>query len=143
MNPNYLNQLRLTRRVLLGKMSTGIGGMALASLMNPARMVAASPDARLASRGVINPLHVAAKAKRVIFLTQAGGMSHLETLDYKPKLAEMDGQPMPESYTKGQPIAQLQGAGAEMFCTTTRISTAWRVRALYLGRFSEFGESRR
>ena len=58
---------------------------------------------------MINPLHFPAKAKRVIFLCQAGGPSHLETLDYKPKLAEMDGKPMPESYTKGQPIAQLQG----------------------------------
>jgi hypothetical protein len=33
----------------------------------------------------------------------------LETYDYKEKLAEMDGQPMPDSFTKGQPIAQLQG----------------------------------
>src|SRR5262249_49726763 len=40
----------------------------------------------------------------------SGGPSHLETFDYKPKLAEMDGKPMPESFTKGQPIAQLQGA---------------------------------
>jgi len=40
----------------------------------------------------------------------AGGMSHLETFDYRPKLAQMDGQPMPDSFTKGQPIAQLQGA---------------------------------
>ena len=39
----------------------------------------------------------------------AGGPSHLETLDYKPKLAEMDGKPMPKSVTKGQQIAQLQG----------------------------------
>ena len=39
----------------------------------------------------------------------AGGPSHLETLDYKPKLAEMDGKPMPKSYTEGKPIAQLQG----------------------------------
>jgi hypothetical protein len=39
----------------------------------------------------------------------AGGASHLETLDYKPKLAKMDGQSMPESYTKGRQIAQLQG----------------------------------
>ena len=45
----------------------------------------------------------------------AGGPSHLETLDYKPKLAEMHGQPMPESYTKGQPIAQLQGAKLTCF----------------------------
>ena len=40
----------------------------------------------------------------------AGGASHLETFDSKPKLAEMDGQPMPESFTKGRQIAQLQGA---------------------------------
>ena len=50
-----------------------------------------------------------AKAKRVIFLSMAGGPSHLETFDYKPKLDELNGQPMPESFTKGQPIAQLQG----------------------------------
>ena len=39
----------------------------------------------------------------------AGGPSHLETLDYKPTLAKMNGQPMPESFTRGMPIAQLQG----------------------------------
>jgi hypothetical protein len=39
----------------------------------------------------------------------AGGPSHLETFDYRPKLAEMTGKPMPDSFTKGQPIAQLQG----------------------------------
>ena len=39
----------------------------------------------------------------------SGGPSHLETFDYKPKLAAMDGRPMPESFTRGQPIAQLQG----------------------------------
>ncbi len=50
-----------------------------------------------------------AKVKRVIYLYMAGGPSHLETFDYKPKLAEMAGKPMPQSITKGQPIAQLQG----------------------------------
>src|SRR5262249_20143432 len=49
------------------------------------------------------------KVKRIIYLYMAGGPSHLETLDYKPKLAEMHGQPMPQSYTQGMPIAQLQG----------------------------------
>jgi hypothetical protein len=39
----------------------------------------------------------------------AGGPSHLETFDYKSRLQQMDGQPMPESFTRGQPIAQLQG----------------------------------
>lgn len=45
----------------------------------------------------------------------AGGMTHLDTWDYKPKLAEMHGQPMPESITKGQQIAQLQGAKLNCF----------------------------
>ncbi len=63
----------------------------------------------LRGQGVVSPLHHAAKAKRVIFLYQAGGPSHLETFDYKPKLAEMHGKGMPESFTKGQQIAQLQG----------------------------------
>ncbi|MGC6459429.1 MAG: DUF1501 domain-containing protein [Akkermansiaceae bacterium] len=53
--------------------------------------------------------HHAPKAKRVIFLCMAGGPSHLETFDYKPQLDKLNGQPMPESFTKGQPIAQLQG----------------------------------
>jgi len=39
----------------------------------------------------------------------AGGPSHLETFDYKPKLKELDGKPMPKSFTEGQQIAQLQG----------------------------------
>ena len=45
----------------------------------------------------------------------AGGMTHLETWDPKPTLAKMHGQPMPESVTKGQQIAQLQGAKLNCF----------------------------
>jgi hypothetical protein len=39
----------------------------------------------------------------------SGGPSQFETFDYKPEMERLDGQPMPESFTKGQPIAQLQG----------------------------------
>jgi hypothetical protein len=63
----------------------------------------------LAGGGVVSPLHHAPKARRVIFLYQAGGPSHLETFDPKPQLARLHGTPMPESLTKGQQIAQLQG----------------------------------
>src|SRR5579862_8974880 len=88
------------RRTFLRNGLSGVGLLALNALL----------DRRLfASTGVVNPLHHPAKAKRVIFLYQAGGPSHLETFDYKPKLAEMSGKPMPDSFTKGQPIAQLQG----------------------------------
>jgi hypothetical protein len=50
----------------------------------------------------------------VIWLAMAGGPSHLELFDRKPKLAEMDGRPMPESVTRGQQLAQLQGQ--KLFC---------------------------
>jgi len=66
-------------------------------------------------QGVVHPLHFAQKAKRVIFLYQAGGPSHLETFDYKPRLAELHGKGMPESFTKGQQIAQLQGKALNCF----------------------------
>ncbi|MCB9953733.1 MAG: DUF1501 domain-containing protein [Planctomycetaceae bacterium] len=95
---------QMKRRTFLGSTAAGMGAAALGTLLNPHSAHAASE-----SSGVVNPLHFPAKAKRVIFLVMAGGPSHLETFDYKPKLAELDGQPMPESFTAGQPIAQLQG----------------------------------
>ena len=88
--------------------AAGMGLLGLNELLSP-RLFAAE------SRGVVNPLHHPAKAKRVIFLYQAGGPSHLETFDYKPKLQAMDGQGMPESFTKGQQIAQLQGKELKCF----------------------------
>jgi hypothetical protein len=94
---------QLARRAFLGRGIAGVGLLGLNSLLAPRLF------AQAASHGVVNPLHHAAKAKRVIFLYQAGGPSHLETFDYKPKLAAMHGKPMPESLTKGQQIAQLQG----------------------------------
>ncbi len=86
---------QLTRRALLGRAVQGLGALALASIDTP---VHAQTAARLPQ-----------KAKRVIWLSMAGGPSHLETFDPKPELAKMNGQPMPESMTKGQQLAQLQG----------------------------------
>ncbi|HVX61318.1 MAG TPA: DUF1501 domain-containing protein [Pirellulales bacterium] len=94
------------RRTFLSRSAMGVGAVGLGSLLNP-RLFAAT--AENPASGAIAPLHHPAKAKRVIWLTMAGGPSHLETWDYKPELAKMDGQPMPESFTKGQQIAQLQG----------------------------------
>lgn len=90
---------QLTRRALLGRATQGLGALALASLESGAH--AQNPGG--AWRGA------AGKAKRVIWLSMAGGPSHLETFDPKPKLGQMHGQPMPESFTKGQQLAQLQG----------------------------------
>ncbi|MCF7960818.1 MAG: DUF1501 domain-containing protein [Pirellula sp.] len=68
-----------------------------------------------AVRGVLANLPLPQRAKRVIWLSMAGGPSQLETFDPKPKLAEMHGQPMPESFTKGQQLAQLQGQKLNCF----------------------------
>jgi hypothetical protein len=92
-----------TRRAFLGKTAQGLGAVALAALLRPS-LLQASP-----ARGVLGTLPLPQKARRVIWLTMAGGPSHLETFDPKPKLAAMHGKPMPESFTKGQQLAQLQG----------------------------------
>ncbi len=105
-------QIRLSqRRAFLGHAARGVGSLALASLINPILSAAEPTGSSKSDRwpGVVHPLHFPSRAKRVIYLCMAGGPSHLETFDYKPKLVEMSGKPMPESFTKGQPIAQLQG----------------------------------
>ena len=101
---------RITRRAFLGRAAQGVGTVALASLLG-------QEEARAAAGGEVpHPIRgyptlaYPAQAQRVIWMTMAGGPSHLETFDPKPKLAEMDGKPMPESFTKGQQLAQLQGA---------------------------------
>ena len=80
----------VSRRELLGQIACGFGGVALAGLL------AGEADA---SRGG-NPLatrasHFPGHAKRVIFLFMHGGVSHVDTFDPKPKLAQMNGQPLP------------------------------------------------
>src|SRR5437016_5110108 len=106
--------LDVGRRTFLGRGIGGLGLIALSSLFDTRLFAGVAQQEGEQSRGAVNPLHHPAKAKRVIFLYQAGGPSHLETFDNKPKLAEMHKKPMPESFTKGQQIAQLQGK--ELLC---------------------------
>lgn len=96
------------RRTFLQRSGVGIGSAALQSLLFRDAIGKDSASDR-SPQGLPALPHFAAKAKRVIFLCMAGGPSHLETFDYKPKLDELNGKPMPESFTAGQPIAQLQG----------------------------------
>jgi len=116
---NFLDRLRMqqSRRAFLGGSATGLGTVALASLFNPGLLAntVAGPDKQEAWRGIINPLHFPAKAKRVIWLYMAGGPSHFETFDYKEELVRLHGKPMPESFTAGQQIAQLQGQKLNCF----------------------------
>ncbi len=100
----------IKRRTFLNQTGVGIGAAALGSMM--------TSDAR-ATVDDLTP-KLPARVKRVIFLCMAGGPSHLETFDYKPMLEQMDGQPMPASFTKGQPIAQLQGQKLKCLGPLTR-----------------------
>jgi Protein of unknown function (DUF1501) len=88
----------VSRRWFLRDCTVGLGSIALASLLGPAKALgaaAASADP-LAPRSP----HFPAKAKRVIYLFQAGGPSHLELFDYKPELAKRSGQLPPADLLK-------------------------------------------
>ena len=100
--------LELGRRTFLQTGTAGLGAAVLASCLSSVKS-AEGEESQDPWQGVVQPLHFAPKAKRIIYLCMAGGPSHLETLDDKPELAKMNGKPMPESFTKGKPIAQLQG----------------------------------
>ena len=95
----------LNRRTFLSNNGVAVGSAALASMLATESQAANKVNAGAR----IDVPHHLAKAKRVIFLCMAGGPSHLETFDYKPELDRLNGQPMPASYTAGQPIAQLRG----------------------------------
>jgi Protein of unknown function (DUF1501) len=96
----------IARRTFLAGGGVSLGAMALSSLL--ARSLPGATS-EFQSLGAIRAFHHPPKIKRVIWLYMSGGPSHLETFDYKPELARRGGEPMPESVTEGQPIAQLQG----------------------------------
>jgi hypothetical protein len=104
MNVDSLSNSQVKRRTFLSHAGIALGSTALATMLGTDTQ--ASKQEPGAQQGLP---HHPPRIKRVIFLCMAGGPSHLETFDYKPKLTELDGQPMPDSFTKGQPIAQLQG----------------------------------
>ena len=94
------------RRTFLSQSGIGLGSLAFGALLAGEKRASGSQANPPGRDGLP---HFPPKVKRVIFLCMAGGPSHLETFDYKPELGKLDGQPMPESFTEGQPIAQLQG----------------------------------
>src|ERR671913_562222 len=98
-----IEQARLiSRRQLLTRTSLGIGAAALSSLLNPAALAAGDSTTAPARVGSFKAPHFAPKAKRVIYLFQSGGPSHLELFDHKPKLEALYGQDLPPSVRMGQ-----------------------------------------
>src|SRR5207253_1100864 len=88
----------------------GLGKIALASLLTEAFAAGRASAAPAGGPGVLLPRapHLAPKAKRVIHLFMAGAPSQLDLFDYKPKLAELEGKPIPPSVIGGQRYAFIQ-----------------------------------
>jgi len=98
MDPRLERLQSLTRRHFFGRLSTGIGAPALASLL--------MDDARADDSAGVLP-HFAPKAKRVIYLFQSGAPSQMDLFDYKPKLANMRSSELPDSIRQGQRLTGM------------------------------------
>jgi hypothetical protein len=103
MTPDEKFRTEISRRTFLRRSLTSLGALAFGDLL-------AADGVSEAWKGILgDAVHHAPKIKRVIHLCMAGGPTHLETFDYKPELERLHQQDMPESFTKGQQLAQLQG----------------------------------
>ena len=112
MNPEHLQFI--TRRHFFSRCGLGLGSIALGALMNQAHASTLS-----------NPLspkrpHFAPRAKNIIYLFMAGGPSQLELFDYKPKLIELNGQPIPDSYIEGKRFAFMNTSHGTKLLGTRR-----------------------
>lgn len=103
MHKQFLERrLHINRRKFLSRLSLGIGGVALGSLLIPDLF---SGDEK---ETVITGLpHFAPKAKRIIYLFQNGAPSQLDLFDYKPLLQQMQGQDLPASIRMGQRLTGM------------------------------------
>src|SRR5215203_4458298 len=109
----------LTRRHFFSRCGLGLGSIALGSLLNEQRLFGAAPSE------VQNPMapkapHFAPRAKNVIYLFMAGGPSQLELFDYKPKLGELNGQPIPASFIEGKRFAFMDSSHGTRLLGTRR-----------------------
>jgi len=110
MDSNHLN-FGMTRRDFFGRFALGLGGVALAQLLNSsARAGAARATAGRAAnpyQGLPGFPNFAPRAKRIIYLFMSGGPSQMDLFDYKPKLNELNGQELPASVRMGQRLTTM------------------------------------
>ena len=102
-NPESERLLDITRRHFFGRAGFGIGTLALSNLLD-GRLFGAQTNPMAPKKPPME-----AKAKSVIYLFMAGAPSQLDLFDYKPKLNQYDGQPVPADLVKGERFAFIQG----------------------------------
>jgi hypothetical protein len=103
LNPTILRQLQQRRRFLQST-SAGLGFAAVADLLG-ATVQGATSGQKVP--GILGSTHHAPKVKNVIYLFMAGGPSHVDLWDHKPKLKEMHGQDMPKSILGDQRVTLM------------------------------------
>jgi len=97
--PHYV--IPATRREFLRHSGAGFGALALAHLLQGSSLLAALGDTGAETSPLMpKRAHLPPRARSVIFLFMEGGPSHIDLFDPKPKLNELAGQPLPESFTK-------------------------------------------
>ena len=99
MNPLIDFNNRMRRRAFLNHSASALGTAAIAGLL--------AKDAKAQTNALNHLTHFAPKAKRVVYLFQSGGPSHLELLDYKPKLKKFHGTELPDSIRQGQRLTGM------------------------------------
>ena len=99
----------ITRRHFLKQSQLALGGVALASMLNPGGSAAAAAPAASINPHAPRQPHFAARAKRVIYLHLTGSPPHLDLFDYKPELVKRDGQDCPDAFLKGKRFAFTSG----------------------------------
>ena len=105
----------INRRQFLARKATGIGSVALASILNE-NMFAAQSRAETNQSGSQPFPNFKAKAKRVIYLFQSGAPSQFELWDHKPKLARLHGQSLDSEFFKGQRQTGMTAAQKKQVC---------------------------
>jgi uncharacterized protein (DUF1501 family) len=103
--------LNETRRQLLRKGATGLGSLALFSLLNRASVHADSTQP-VASGALPGLPHFAPKAKRAIYLHMLGAPPQMETFDYKPAMQTWFDKDLPESIRNGQRLTTMSSGQA-------------------------------
>jgi hypothetical protein len=113
------HSLHLNRRHFFSRTSLGIGGAALAAILNddlaPTRAATPGPiNLDAAPHGILGKPHFPPKAKRIIYLFMSGGPSQLDLFDHKPMLNRMNGQDLPESIRGGQRLTGMSANQATL-----------------------------
>lgn len=106
---NTLQSQLATRRHFLKQCTTGLGGIALTSLIGCNPVAGSQRENQTATALMDNMAHFAPRAKRVIFLHMAGAPSQLELFDYKPELEKLHGKLCPPSLLEGKKFAFISG----------------------------------